>query len=340
MRYLIFGGAGFIGSNLAARLARLGEDVIIADNLSRRGSELNLAWLREHHPSITFKYCDIRHPAEIENLFREYQTFDVIIHLASQVAVTTSVEDPQTDFEINAIGTFNILERIRLAGIDPVFLFSSTNKVYGGMEQIEIIEQDTRYTYVDFPHGIDETCPLDFHSPYGCSKGCADQYVRDYSRIYGLRSVIFRQSAIYGTRQFGVEDQGWVAWFLIAASKNKDITIYGDGKQVRDLLWIDDLADVYLTAIEKIKDIKGQIFNIGGGMDHSISIWREFGPLLCKELDFTPRIAFDDWRPGDQKVCVMNIAKAKTTLSWTPKVSIEEGVSKLAAWVKDNLSIL
>jgi len=340
MKCLIIGGAGFIGSNLAHRLASLGEDVVAADNLSRLGSEANLAWLRENHPSIQFQHCDIRYDTDLRNLFKKYKSFDAVIHLASQVAVTTSVADPRADFSINAQGTFNVLESVRLSGTDPAFLFSSTNKVYGGMEHIRIAERETRYDFADYPQGIDEACPLDFHSPYGCSKGCADQYVRDYSRIYGLRSVVFRQSAIYGTRQFGVEDQGWAAWFLIAAAKKKPIAIYGDGKQVRDILWVEDLVDAYLKAIENIDALKGEVFNIGGGPEKSLSIWREFGPLLIKELGYEPQISFHDWRPGDQKVCIMNIAKAKAKLNWNPKVGVEEGVAKLARWVKDHLAIL
>lgn len=339
MKYLIFGGAGFIGSNLAFRLAANGETVVIADNLSRQGSKLNLAWLQQEYPDITFRQCDIRNRAEIDALFQQDNSYDAVIHLAAQVAVTTSVTDPQIDFDINALGTFNLLEAVRQSGADPVFLYASTNKVYGGMDHIRIQETDTRYEYADFPEGIDESCPLDFHSPYGCSKGCADQYVRDYSRIYGLRSVVFRQSAIFGTRQFGVEDQGWVAWFTIAASQGKPITIYGDGKQVRDVLWVDDLVNAYIKAVEKIDELKGEILNIGGGRQFSISIWKEFGPMLQKALGKEIPVAAADWRPGDQKVCIMNIANAKKRLDWEPTVSVEEGVERIAKWVMDSPSL-
>ena len=336
MNYLIFGGAGFIGANLAHRLAEAGETVILADNLSRDGSKLNLAWLQQNHPAITFHPCDIRKRNEIDAVFHNETKVDVVVHLAAQVAVTTSVTDPQLDFDINALGTFNLLEAVRQSNCDPVFLFASTNKVYGGMEHIGIQETDTRYEYADFPEGIDETCPLDFHSPYGCSKGCADQYIRDYSRIYGLRSVVFRQSAIFGTRQFGVEDQGWVAWFTIAASQGRPITIYGDGKQVRDVLWVDDLVDAYIKAVGKIDSLQGEILNIGGGRRFSISIWSEFGPMLQRALGKDIPVTFADWRPGDQKVCIMNIANAKQRLDWAPKVSAEEGVERIAKWVTDN----
>ncbi len=336
MNYLIFGGAGFIGANLANQLASNGENVIIADNLSRDGSKLNLTWLQQLHAGIKFRQCDIRNREEVDAVFNEFKSIEVVVHLAAQVAVTTSVTDPQVDFDINAMGTFNLLEAVRQSGCDSVFLYASTNKVYGGMEHIEIKETETRYEYADFPEGIDENCPLDFHSPYGCSKGCADQYVRDYSRIYGLRSVVFRQSAIFGTRQFGVEDQGWVAWFTIAASKVKPITIYGDGKQVRDVLWVEDLVGAYLKAVEKIDALKGEVINIGGGRDFSISIWSEFGPMLQTSLGKTVPVSFADWRPGDQKVCIMNIANAKQKLSWQPQVSVEEGVDRIAKWVTDN----
>lgn len=244
MKCLILGGAGFIGVNLASRLASMNEDVTIADNLSRRGADLNLAWLQESSPNVRFCPCDICSASDLHRLFEDQGPFHLVAHLAAQVAVTTSVKDPVTDFEINARGSLNVLEAARRSDSDPIILFASTNKVYGGMENVVIEEAMTRYQYADMPGGVSEAFPLDFHSPYGCSKGCADQYVRDYARIYGLRTVTFRQSAIYGPRQFGVEDQGWVAWFTIAALKGNPITIYGDGKQVRDLLWVEDLVEI------------------------------------------------------------------------------------------------
>ncbi|MGI6457843.1 MAG: NAD-dependent epimerase/dehydratase family protein [bacterium] len=339
MKYLIFGGAGFIGVNAAHRLAEMGEEVIIADNLSRRGSESNLAWIRQHFPAISYIHCDVRRQNDIRLVFQKVTNPDVVLHLAAQVAVTTSVTDPRTDFDINALGTFNVLEVIREAGIDPVLIYSSTNKVYGEMDHIPLEEHDTRWMYKNASQGISEECPLDFHSPYGCSKGCADQYVRDYARIYGLRSVVFRQSAIFGPRQFGIEDQGWAAWFTIAALKGKPLTIYGDGKQVRDLLWVHDLIDAYLAAVERIGDVKGEVFNIGGGPDLSVSIWKEFEPILSRELGVKPIVSYQGWRPGDQKVCIMNINKAKQQLHWAPKVSIEEGMKILVQWVRDNLNL-
>ncbi len=339
-KYLVTGGAGFIGVNLAHRLAQDGQSVVIADNLSRRGSETNLEWVQSQHPSIEFNLCDIRREDETHALLKTHRDVDVLIHLAGQVAVTTSVADPRTDFDINALGTFNLLEAVRMAELNPIFLFASTNKVYGGMEHIEIELNAGRYVYRDYPEGIDETCPLDFHSPYGCSKGAADQYVRDYHRIYGLRTVVFRQSAIYGPRQFGVEDQGWAAWFTIAALKGKNITIYGDGKQVRDLLWVDDLIDAYRLAADRIDSVQGEVFNIGGGVKNSISIWNEFEPLLSKALGKKIAAQWGDWRPGDQKVCIMNNARIKQRLGWSPNICVEEGIGKMAHWVKGNLDIL
>jgi len=225
LKVLVTGGAGFIGSNLTHRLVRDGHQVVVYDDLSRRGAGHNVGWLRQlHGGKWTLLQADIRHA---EPLRRAAADVDVIYHLASQVAVTTSVHDPRHDFEVNALGTFNVLEAARLSGRNPIVLYASTNKVYGGMEDVVVVEQDTNYAYRDFPQGIAETYPLDFHSPYGCSKGTGDQYVRDYARIYGLPTVVFRQSCIYGTRQFGVEDQGWVAWFIIAAVTGKPITIYG-----------------------------------------------------------------------------------------------------------------
>lgn len=339
-KHLVIGGAGFIGSNLANHLLSIGEEVIVADNLSRHGSEHNLSWLQETYPKLRFAHCDIRNSAETDALFQTTNSVDVVYHLAAQVAVTTSVTNPRLDFDINALGTFNVLESIRRLDNPPVLIFASTNKVYGGMEHIRIDENETRYEYADYPDGIDESFPLDFHSPYGCSKGCADQYVRDYARIYGLKTVVFRQSAIFGHRQFGVEDQGWAAWFAIAALKGKPFTIYGDGKQVRDLLWVGDLVNAYLKAFEASNQKNSMVFNIGGGMAHSVSIWREFQPILEKETCVHLNVGFDDWRPGDQKVCIMNNRKITVELGWQPRVGVEEGTAKMVQWVKENLSIL
>lgn len=331
---LITGGCGFIGANYVDRLIARGERVVAFDNLSRRGAEKNAEWLRTKHGNKFELICaDIRDARAIANAARDA---DAIFHFAAQVAVTTSVTDPRTDFEINALGTFNVLEAARLSGRNPIFIFASTNKVYGGMEDVAIVEHATRYAYRDLPNGVSEQQPLDFHSPYGCSKGAADQYVRDYHRIYGLRSVVFRQSAIYGYRQFGVEDQGWLAWFIIAAVLNKPITIFGDGKQVRDMLFIDDLMDAYDAATSRIDQIAGQVYNIGGGTRNTISVWTEFAPMLEKLMGKSIPFARGDWRPGDQQVCVYNISKAKRELGWEPKVDVPTGVEKLYHWVVEN----
>lgn len=332
---LVTGGAGFIGSNYVDRLLSRGEQVTIFDNLSRAGATRNLAWLEKTHGKNSFRLVigDVRNQQAIQTTAREA---DVILHLAAQVAVTTSVTDPRTDFEINALGTFNVLEAARLSGREPAVLYASTNKVYGGMEDVRIAEKDGRYEYADYPFGAPETRPLDFHSPYGCSKGCGDQYVRDYSRIYGLRTVVFRQSCIYGPRQFGIEDQGWVAWFVIAAVKGLPITIYGDGKQVRDILFVDDLLDGYDRAMTKIDIASGEVYNLGGGPRFTISIWCEFGPMLEKLLGKPIPTSTGDWRPGDQRIFVADIRKASEELGWKPRVGVEEGIRRLFDWVNTN----
>ncbi len=336
--YFITGGAGFIGSNYVARLLDRGEKVTIYDNLSRHGNHLNLEWLRDNFGENSFELIvgDIR---EASRLNESVKDADVIVHLAAQVAVTTSVVDPREDFECNALGTFNVMEAARLSGHKPIVLYASTNKVYGGMEDVKIIKQGDAYRYVDLPNGIPESFPLDFHSPYGCSKGTGDQYVRDYHRIYGIPTVVFRQSCIYGLRQFGVEDQGWIAWFIIAAESGKPIMIYGDGKQVRDVLFVDDLLDVYDAAIERIDDVAGEVFNIGGGTGNMLSVWSEFGPML-EELRNAPLpVGRGPWRPGDQKIYVSDISKAEAMLNWKPKTSVREGVEKLYNWVNQNRSL-
>ena len=333
--YLVTGGAGFIGSNYVHRLLSRGERVTVFDNLSRAGAPLNIEWLRSTHGEGSFQLIvgDIRDADKLAQVTRDV---DIILHLAGQVAVTTSVVDPRSDFEDNALGTFNVLEAARLSGRKPIVIYASTNKVYGGMEEVRVEEGSTCYKYADLPFGVPETQPLDFHSPYGCSKGAGDQYVRDYHRIYSLNSVVFRQGCIYGPRQFGIEDQGWVAWFVIAALLGKPITIYGDGKQVRDVLYVDDLLDAYDSAIANITTAAGQVYNIGGGPANTLSIWQEFAPLLEKLLGRKIPVERGDWRPGDQHVYVSDIRKAERYLGWQPQVSVEEGVRHLFEWVKSN----
>ncbi len=334
-KYLVTGGAGFIGSNYVNRLLQRGEHVTVYDNLSRRGAGLNLAWLQQTHGKGSFRLVqgDVRDVSLLTAVARDA---DVIVHLAGQVAVTTSVTHPREDFEHNALGTFNVLEAARLSGRFPTILYSSTNKVYGGMEDVVVKEGDTNYYYADFPNGISESHSLDFHSPYGCSKGTGDQYVRDYHRIYDLPTVVLRQSCIYGPRQFGVEDQGWVAWFIIAVLTGKPITIYGDGKQVRDVLYVEDLLDAYDAAIANPNRVAGQVFNIGGGPANTLSVWAEFGPILTRLFGAEIPVSWSDWRPGDQRVYVSDIARAAYDLGWTPKIGVEEGITRLFHWVKDN----
>ncbi|MBN2148904.1 MAG: GDP-mannose 4,6-dehydratase [Anaerolineales bacterium] len=339
MKYLITGGAGFIGCNAANYLLERGNQVVILDNLSRAGSEKNLAWLQEKYGELPHARVDIRDFEGLKKTFTENQDLDVVLHLAAQVAVTTSVANPREDFEINALGTFNVLETIRTLDLNPIVIYSSTNKVYGEMQELKTIRDGGRYIYSDLPKGISEAMPLDFHSPYGCSKGTADQYVRDYHRIYGLRSVVLRQSCIYGTRQFGVEDQGWVAWFIIAAILGRPITIYGDGCQVRDVLYVDDLVCAYEQAVKNIDIAQGQVYNIGGGCTNTLAIWSEFGPLLHRLLKKDIPVSYADWRPGDQPIFISDIAKAQQELGWSPKISVEEGIEKLFRWVDENRNL-
>jgi CDP-paratose 2-epimerase len=337
-KVLITGGAGFIGSNLAARLLSEGHDLTIFDNLSRSGCHANVEWLRSTYGADSFKLVrsDLTDFAALAGAAEGAQR---IYHLAGQVAVTTSVRNPRQDFEDNALGTFNALEAARLHADNPIFLFASTNKVYGGMEEVRIEERPTCYAYADLPLGIPESKPLDFHSPYGCSKGAGDQYTRDYARIYGLRTVVMRQSCIYGYRQFGIEDQGWVAWFIIAALKRRPITIFGDGKQVRDILFVDDLLDAYDAAVARIDQVAGEVYNVGGGPQNTLSIWAEFGPLLEELLGRPIPVEFADWRPGDQRVYVSDIRKAAAELGWQPQISVREGIGKLFAWIASNQSL-
>ena len=330
-RFLITGGAGFIGSNLANRLLEQGEDVVLIDNLSRPGSGKNLAWLRYRHGRrVVHHVVDIRRFDILPPIFADRE---VIVHTGGQVAVTHSVLDPRTDFEINAMGTLNCLEAARLSGQNPIFLLTSTNKVYGGLESVPIVEEKTRWAYQNHPHGIGASQPLDFHSPYGCSKGAADQYTRDYARIYNLRSVVFRMSCQCGQRQFGTEDQGWVAHFVFSALTGREITLYGDGKQVRDILDVDDLLNAMLAAVDQINKTAGQVYNIGGGPDHSLSLLetiRLLGERLAKPI----RSRFEPARPGDQVVYISDIRQALQDFGWSPRVSREETIDRLIEWCK------
>jgi CDP-paratose 2-epimerase len=334
---LITGGAGFIGTHAAHRFARRGFRVTVLDNLSRPGAELNLAWLRQECAAIEFTRCDVRDRDGIEAIFRG-RRFSAVLHLAAQVAVTTSLAAPWEDFQTNAAGTLHVLEAVRRYCPESVFIFASTNKVYGELAGFESVRHGNRWSFRD-RQGVDESTALDFHSPYGCSKGAADQYVIDYARIYGLRSAAFRQSCIYGERQFGVEDQGWVAWFAIAAVLGRPLTIYGDGAQVRDLLHVDDLLDAYELGIEHPEAIAGQAFNLGGGPANTLSLL-ELIELLESSLERRISPRFESWRPGDQKVFVSDIGKVSRRLGWTPRIGCREGVQRLLAWVRANRELL
>jgi CDP-paratose 2-epimerase len=343
MKLLVTGGAGFIGCNAAARFLGAGHSVTVFDDLSRPGGAANLRWLKSHG---AFKLVrgDIRSRAQVQRALKGVKGLSAVLHFAGQVAVTSSVRDPRHDFEVNALGTFNVLEALRLANqarrgaAKAALIYASTNKVYGGMSGIKVQLRQGRYQYRDYPQGIPEAYGLDFHSPYGCSKGAADQYVHDYGRIYGFPTVVFRQSCIYGYRQFGVEDQGWVAWFTIAAELGLPITLYGNGRQVRDVLFIDDLVDAYALALKRIKKAAGGVYNIGGGQRHQLSLLE-----LCRQLEgLTGRRLvkrFGPWRPGDQPVFVCDISKARRELGWKPKVGVTEGVGKLHAWVRENRAL-
>jgi CDP-paratose 2-epimerase len=333
---LITGGAGFIGVHAARYWGSRGQ-VLIVDNLSRKGTQTNLEWV-QGQVAVAFENVDIRDAVRVRETVSRFRP-DLVLHLAGQVAVTTSVANPRLDFEGNALGTFNVLEAVREAAPEAALIYASTNKVYGGMEDVRVELRGRRYAYAELPHGASEERPLDFHSPYGCSKGAADQYVRDYARIYGLRTTVCRQSCIYGTQQFGVEDQGWVAWFTIATVLGRPITVYGDGCQVRDVLWVEDLIEAFAAIAAAGDRCRGQIYNLGGGPENTMSLL-ELLDLLETLNGRKPGHAFGDWRPGDQRVFVADIRKAERELAWRPKVGPAEGVRRLHAWVRENRALL
>ena len=331
-RILITGGAGFIGINTADYFLSKKYQVTLFDNLSRKGSEENLKWLkRTWGKSFVFIRGDV--VTDRKKLDTAVGAADAVIHLAAQVAVTTSVQNPHHDFLNNAHGTMNVLEAIRRSPNKPMMIYSSTNKVYGNMEHAQVNLTEAGYRYVDYPNGVPTHAAIDFHSPYGCSKGAADQYVRDYARIYGLNTVVFRQSCIYGPHQFGVEDQGWVAWFVISGILNRPITIYGDGHQVRDVLYVDDLSRLYEMAIKNAKKMSGNIYNVGGGSNQVFSVLqtvKKLEHMLHKPMPHS----FGDWRPGDQKVYVSDISKIKNDLGWEPQIGFDAGLKRLVQWAE------
>jgi CDP-paratose 2-epimerase len=330
---LVTGGCGFVGTNLAHRLMSEGRRVCVFDNLSRAGVRRNLEWLQQTHGDrLLVKIADTRDLAAVRDAVRRASQ---VFHFAAQVAVTTSLEEPVEDFEVNARGTLNVLEAIRASIHRPPLFFTSTNKVYGGLDDVRMVENGARYTPHATPialHGISEARPLDFHSPYGCSKGTADQYVRDYARSFGLATVVFRMSCIYGPHQFGTEDQGWVAHFLIRALNREPITIYGDGKQVRDILYVEDLVDAFLAAAAGIEECAGQAFNIGGGPANTVSLLELLA--LLRELDGrAPRVEWSDWRTGDQKYYVSDTRRFEELTGWKPRVRAAEGIRLLREWL-------
>lgn len=314
-----------------------GHEVVVLDSLSRIGSDLNLDWLNSLW-EFQFIKGDIRDFGLLQKYFRDNQDVDVVFHFAAQTAVTTSITNPREDFEINALGTLNLLEAIRHSGNDPIVIYSSTNKVYGNLDYLHIRSRGMRYELVDYPQGISEDFQLDFHSPYGCSKGVADQYVRDYHRIYGMKTVVFRQSCIYGPRQFGVEDQGWVAWFIISALKGNPITIYGDGRQVRDVLHVNDLIHAYAKAIDEVDLTNGDIYNIGGGPNNQLSLLQLI-EIINNQTGMEIGYKFDSWRAGDQKVFCSDNTKLKKELDWQIGEDYREGVALLFNWIQDNTAL-
>lgn len=339
-KVFVFGGAGFIGFHASYRYLSEGFQVHVLDNLSRNGARANFVILLKSEKllagKLKFHHVDIRIARDVSSLVRLEQP-DLIVHEAAQVAVTTSVVNPRLDFEINALGTFNVLEAVREHSPESFFVFASTNKVYGGMEDVAVVEEERRYRYKDYPEGLDESRTLDFHSPYACSKGTADQYVHDYSRIFGLRTAVFRQSCIYGTNQFGVEDQGWIAWFTIARVLGRPVTIYGTGKQVRDILWVEDLVEAYDCAWKQNK--AGTVYNMGGGADNSLSLL-ELVELLDNLHQTDLKLDFGNVRPGDQPVYIANANKAREELAWKPRTDPFQGVEKLYRWVVENKNLV
>ena len=329
MKYLVTGGCGFLGSNISSELLKRGDELVILDSLYRFGSTQNLEWLKEQG-KFCFIHGDIRNTNDVEKTIIQYRP-DVIYHLAGQVAMTTSISDPRMDFEVNVGGSFNLLNAVRIYSPGTTIIYSSTNKVYGDLEQYFYRETASRYECIDKPNGFDESVNLDFHSPYGTSKGSADQYMLDFARIYGLKTAVLRHSSMFGGRQFATYDQGWLGWFTQKAIEIKNgmakepFTISGNGKQVRDLLYASDCVALYLKAAEHIETIKGQAFNIGGGIENSSSLLELF-KFLEQELDIKMNFNRIDWRESDQKVFVADTKSIKEKLNWKVQVSSFEGV--------------
>ncbi len=340
MKILITGGCGFLGSNLANEvITKKRGELFILDNLYREGSGKNLKWLQSKG-SFKFYNLDIRFGNKVEKVISRIKP-DVIFHLTGQVAMTVSINNPQLDFEINTVGTFNILNSVRMHAPESIVIYSSTNKAYGDLEWIEYEESAKRYIAPSFSNGFSESLPLSFSSPYGCSKGAADQYTLDFSRTYGLRTVVFRHSSIYGERQFSTYDQGWIGWFCQKAVETKrgilkgPFTISGDGKQVRDVLYVDDAVSLYFTAVAAIDKVKGDVFNVGGGIHNSLSLLELF-ELLEEELKCKLIYTKIPWRKHDQKIFVADITKYHSLTGWYPKINNIEGIRRMLEWVNYN----
>ena len=338
MKLLITGGCGFLGSNLAQHALSQGFELCVFDNLSRLGSQHNLLWLREGGKSFTFIHGDIRNANDVARAVESFKP-EMVFHLAGQVAMTTSIANPRMDFEINALGTLNLLEAVRQHAPQAGIIYSSTNKVYGDLEQYAYREDEKRYVCVDHPRGFSEQAPLDFHSPYGCSKGSADQYLLDYHRIFGMRTVVFRHSSMYGGRQFATADQGWIGWFCQMAVEARHgirtapFGISGSGKQVRDVLHAEDMIRLYFDVASGIDRLAGKAFNVGGGVDNSLSLLELFdllGELIGKPLSFTCGPA----RESDQRVFIADIDRLSALTGWRPQVSAREGVTRMLAWAE------
>jgi len=338
VKLLITGGCGFLGSNLAAHALERGDELVIFDSLYRQGSLQNLEWLKDQG-DFTFLHGDIRNQNDITRIVRDLKP-DNIFHLAGQVAMTTSIANPRMDFEVNVMGTHNLLEAVRQYSPNTAIVYSSTNKVYGDLEQYSYRETDTRFECIDKPQGFDEKTQLDFHSPYGCSKGAADQYMLDYARIFGLKTVVFRHSSMYGGRQFATYDQGWIGWFCQKAVEiqqgilKEPFTISGTGKQVRDVLHAKDIITLYNAAVANIDKASGQAFNIGGGIGNSLSLLELF-EILEGHIETKMKFVKIPQRESDQRFFVADIAKAESLLNWKPVVDKKKGILAMAEWVAD-----
>lgn len=336
MKLLINGGCGFLGSNLAAHALDRGDELVVFDNLYRKGAVDNLRWLQSLG-QFSYVNGDIRNANDVTRTVKDFRP-DAVFHLAGQVAMTTSISNARMDFEVNALGSFNLLEAVRDHVPEAIVIYSSTNKVYGDLEQYTYQETDTRFVCVDKPSGFDESVPLEFHSPYGCSKGTADQYMLDFARIFGLKTVVFRHSSMYGGRQFATIDQGWVGWFCqkaveASAGNEEPFAIFGSGKQVRDVLHASAMITLYDAALTHIDAAKGQAFNIGGGIDNSLSLLELF-KLLEELTDCKMRYVRNPPRESDQRVFVADISKAKRLLGWAPQVTARQGVGEMLSWVR------